>query len=134
MHNTFGRAFLYIMAAYALSAIVLYSTGAFGAGYDSGFKETPLSELGPKYHFLDNLHSDGVTYLWVLESNEDRSHTLSFLPKRNLTKREMQNTHEAVCRMAKHFPGFTLEGTAFYLPNGILYGSPCIRADGKGAE
>ena len=58
---------------------------------------------------------------------------LNFLPKRDLSKRGMRIAHERVCRMAKYFPGFTLKGTAFYLSNGMLYGSPCVRADGKGA-
>ncbi|MCK5307090.1 MAG: hypothetical protein KAJ73_00630 [Zetaproteobacteria bacterium] len=144
MHKKLGKkAFFYIMAAYVLTMVVLYTTtDAFGADAEAEhpphFKygeapDVPLSELGPKYHFLDALQPVGVTHPWMLQSNsEDGTHTINFFPKRNIGKSEMQSVHLTACVISTYFEGFTLKGTAFYLPDGLIFGSPCIREDGKG--
>lgn len=130
--NTFERAFLHIMGAFALFTLLLYSVGAFGGGYDTGFKGTPFEQLPAQFHFTDRLRRDDIGHAWILESNPDGSYTLNFLPDRDLAKREMQTAHERACMMARKYPGFELKGTAFYMLSGTLYGSPCIRPDGKG--
>ena len=71
--------------------------------------------------------------MWILESNnEDGTHTINFFPEQDIGKSEMQRVHLTACVMSTYFEGFTLRSTAFYLPNGLLFGSRCIRPDGKG--
>jgi hypothetical protein len=114
-------------------AVLLFSPQTGAAGYGRA-PDVPFEELAPKYHFLDKLKPAGITHLWMLASNTDGTHTLNLLPKRNLGKNEMKNIHEVACILSTHFAEFTLKGTAFYLPNGLLFGSPCVRADGKGPQ
>ena len=126
-----------MLTAVLAGFLLLFSTMTLSeddkVGYDTGgFKETPFEDLPPMFHFTDRLRRDDIGFNWMLESNVDGSYTLNFLPDRDLKKREMQTAHERACMMSRKFPGFTLKGTAFYLLSGILYGSPCIRPDGKG--
>ena len=121
-------------------AVLLFSprAGAEDSPYPPSFSygqapDVPLEELGPKYHFLDKLEPGGITHMWILESNnDDGTHTINFFPEQDIGKSEMQSAHLTACVLASYFDGFTLKGTAFYLPNGLLFGSPCIRPDGKG--
>ena len=132
--------FWYWLTACVLTMTVLYSNGSFGKDYPPSFNygqvpDVPLEELGPKYHFLDKLEPSGITHMSILESNSDAgTHTINFFPELSLGKSEMQSVHLTACVISTYFDGFTLRGTAFYLPNGLLFGSLCIRPDGKGMQ
>ena len=105
----------------------------FDEKYNGGFKHKAFKDLPTRYKFFDWVNRRNYGHNFMMSATGNVA-TLNFLPDRDLNKREMQDLHEAVCRMARKWPDFTLTGTAFYLPGGLLYGSPCVRPDGKGMD